>query len=93
MFLIPTVQEMLSLQARPSKSEEQLAEEEEEKTPFERALSARAAQVSLMTPAVESTNFVPSGETRGNVAAMANPYLVGRRIRSCPKRRSADLRE
>jgi hypothetical protein len=89
MFLIPTIRDAV-VAGTSSKSKEQLAEEEEKKTPFERALSARAAHAGSMhlesvTPAVESTNFAPSGDARGSVAAMANPYFMEEEVKELPE--------
>jgi O-Antigen ligase len=84
MFLIPTIRDAVVTGAT-DKSKEQLTEEEEEKTPFERALSARAAQAASMqfesaTSATKPTNPALSGDARGNVAAMANPYFMNEEV-------------
>jgi O-antigen ligase len=80
MFLIPTVRNAVVAGATV-KSKEQLAQEEAEKTPFERALAARAAENSLMhlkstQPAEESANAYPAGHAQPTLTAVANPYFM-----------------
>jgi len=93
MFLIPTIRDAV-VAGRTDKSKEQLAEEEEEKTPFERALAARATQTAPMhfesaTSAPEAINAALVSDARGNVAAMANPYFMNEEAKELPE---AELR-
>jgi len=84
MFLIPTIRDTVVASAT-AKTAEQLAQEEGKMTPFERALSVRAAQTNVMHlehSRPESTpiaGFDPdplTSEAKGNVAAVANPYFM-----------------
>jgi hypothetical protein len=93
MFLIPTIRDAAVI-GRTEKSNEQLADEELEKTPFERALAARAAQAAPMhfesaTSAPEALNSALASDARGNVAAMANPYFMNEEVKELPE---AELR-
>ena len=93
MFLIPTIRDAV-VAGKTDKSKEQLAEEEEGKTPFERALARRAAQATPMhfesaTPTPEPINSVLASDARGNVAAMANPYFMNEEVKELPE---AELR-
>jgi hypothetical protein len=89
MFLIPSIRDA-AVMGRTEKSKEELAEEEEGKTPFERALSARAAQAAPMQ--FESTISAPnpispafSSDARGHVAEMLNPYFMNEEVKELPE--------
>jgi O-Antigen ligase len=79
MFLIPTVRDAV-VASTTVKSKEQLALEDEEKTPFERALAARAAETSMMhlesRPIEQAVNVPPTGHMQSNATAVANPYFM-----------------
>ena len=89
MFLIPTVRDTVVAGAT-SKSKEQLAQEDEEMTPFERALSARAAgndlkHLETAKSAMEPASSTLTGDAKGNVAAMANPYFMDEEVKELPE--------
>jgi hypothetical protein len=84
MFLIPTVRDAV-VAGTANKSEKQLAQEEEERTPFERALAARAAETSMMSletvkPAGGPATSTLAGDAKGNVAATASPYFLDEEV-------------
>jgi O-antigen ligase len=79
MFVILTLREATAANA-PAKSEEQLTQEEKDKTPFERTLSARTAENSPihLNSANHSENPLPLHLTNlhHNATAVANPYFM-----------------
>jgi O-antigen ligase len=84
MFLIPTIRDAV-VAGTTGKSEEQLAQEEAEKTPFERALAARAAETSPMhlqttKPAEDSARSHLTNYPHQAVATVANPYFMGTEV-------------
>ena len=85
MFLILTLRDA-TVASAPAKSEEQLAQEEKDKTPFERALSARAAENSPIhrDSANRSENLTPvhlANNLHHNATAVANPYFMNTEVR------------
>jgi hypothetical protein len=84
MFLIPTIRDAVIASAT-GKSEEQLAREEAEKTPFERALSTHAAENSVMHLGATKHTEDPAhhhlaNNPQHNVAAVANPYFMNEEV-------------
>jgi len=78
MFVIPAFRDALTANMVP-KSEEELAREEEEKTPFERSLKERAARMGR-SPESASTRPSRDGaryDVQDSSIAVANPYFIG----------------
>jgi hypothetical protein len=86
MFVIPTLRDAVVVDAN-GESGEQLVQEEAEKTPFEQALAARAAQTSPMNldsakATVELASSTPTVSATGSVTAVANPYFMDEEVSS-----------